>query len=291
MLIKTLATVGRISNLPTVWTNIFAATIVAQTIDFAQIDNSQQYNIQIIIAVLALSCMYIGGMFLNDAFDSEWDRENNNMRPTVNGEISLKTVWLTGWALLLSGFFLVLSQDNSQASLATLILGGSIILYNALHKKFPSAAFIMGLTRFGVYIISALLLAKLSTTLMILASALLLYITGITYLARQEQANSSKHHWSLILLSAPLLATIGFSYTLPLYWLVALIFTVWVSFQIKTKILATTPNVRAGIGGLLAAIPLVDGLYLASVNALMPCIICIMVFLLVPRLHKYVSGT
>ena len=291
MFIKTLATLGRISNLPTVWTNILAATVVAQSTNFPQAGPANLNLSQIVIVSLALSFMYIGGMFLNDAFDSNWDKKNNNMRPIVRGEISRNTVWIIGCILLLSGLYLVISQNNKQASIATLALCGAIVLYNALHKKFPAAAFLMGLTRFGVYIISALLLAKLSTTLILIASALLLYITGITYLARQEQINTSSRHWPLILLSAPVLATIGSSYTIPLYWLLATIYSTWVFAQIKTKIIATTPDVRAGIGGSLAAIPLIDGLYLASVNALTPSIICIIVFLLIPRLYKYISGT
>jgi len=291
MLIKTLATLGRISNLPTVWTNILAATVIAQTTIPLQADVANPDINQITIVLLALSFMYIGGMFLNDAFDSDWDKENNNMRPIVRGEISDKSVWVIGSMLLLSGLYLVLSQNNKQASIATLVLGGAIILYNALHKKFPAAAFIMGFTRFGVYMISALLLATLNTTLIIVASALLLYITGVTYLARQEQVNTIARRWPLILLSAPVLATISYSYTIPLYWLLAIIYSAWIFIQLKTKFFVTAPNVKAGIGGLLAAIPLVDGLYLASVNALVPSVICIIVFLLVPHLHKTISGT
>jgi UbiA prenyltransferase family len=291
MHIKTLATLGRISNLPTVWTNILAATVVAQAAAFPQTDIASPDVNQILIVLFALSFLYIGGMFLNDAFDSDWDKENNNMRPIVKGEISGKPVWVIGSLLLFSGLYLLVSQNNETASIAALLLGGAIVLYNALHKKFPAAAFIMGFTRFGVYVISALLLAELNTALLIIASALLLYITGVTYLARQEQININARRWPLLLLSAPVLATISYSYTMPLYWLLAIIYSIWVFAQIKNKIFATTPDVRAGIGGLLAAIPLVDGLYLASVNALIPSFICIFVFLLVPRLHKTISGT
>jgi len=291
MLIKTLATLGRISNLPTVWTNILTATIVVQSSTSPQENLSSPDIYQILIVLVALSFMYIAGMFLNDAFDIDWDKKNNNMRPIVRGEISLKSVWIIGCLLLLLSLCLILSQNNKPASIAAIALIGAIILYNALHKKFPAAAFIMGFTRFGVYIISALLLAKLNTTLIIIASALLLYITGVTYLARQEQINTNTRRWPLILLSTPVLFTIAYSYTIPLYWVLTIIYSAWIFIQIKTKIFSTAPDVRAGIGGLLAAIPLVDGLYLASVNALAPSIICILVFLLVPLLHKIISGT
>jgi len=282
MHIKTLATLGRISNLPTVWTNILAATVVAQSTVTEQA-NPAAVDVTLILSVLvALSLIYIAGMFLNDAFDSGWDKDHNNTRPIVSGEISRGSVWIIGYLLLFSGLMLIFLQDNEAASIATLALGGAIILYNALHKRFPVAAFIMGFTRFGIYIISALLLASITTTLIITASGLLLYITGITYLARQEQNNASTNHWSLLLLSAPVLLTITDSYTIPLYWLFVIIFSIWIIAQLKNKILASSPDVRAGIGGLL---------YLASVNAPVPAGICIIIFFLMPRMHKIISGT
>ena len=291
MHIKTLATLGRLSNLPTVWTNILAAAVVAQSTTASPADPGTPDIGLTSIVLLALSLLYIAGMFLNDAFDSDWDREHDNSRPIVSGEISRRSVWVIGYLLLFSGLLLILLQNNEAASTTALALSGAIILYNALHKRFPSAAFIMGFTRFGVYLISALLLATTNTALLLIATGLLLYITGITYLAREEQSNTNTRRWPLLLLSAPVLVTITDSYTLPLYWLLVIIYSIWVTAQVRNKLFSITPDVRAGIGGLLAAIPLVDGLYLASVNALVPAIVCVIVFLLVPRLHKIISGT
>ncbi|VAW51420.1 Aromatic prenyltransferase 1, UbiA family [hydrothermal vent metagenome] len=296
MYIKTLATVGRVSNLPTVWTNILAAAVVAHNTASSQTNFVASDITQIVITLIALSFMYIAGMFLNDAFDSNWDKNNNNMRPIVCGEISRRRVWIIGYALLFSGLLLlllqtVLLQKNETASLAALSLAGAIILYNGLHKKFPAAAFIMGFTRFGVYIISAALLASITTELIIVACGLLLYITGVTYLARQEQSNTNTLRWPVMLLATPVLLTITNSYAIPLYWLLLIIYSSWIITRLKNKIFVTKPDVKAGIGGLLAAIPLVDGLYLASVNAPIPAIICLFVFIIVPKLHQIISGT
>jgi hypothetical protein len=285
MHIKTLASVARISNLPTVWTNVLAAAIVSQ----ANGSSLPEYDL-LIFVMLALSLLYIAGMFLNDAYDSEWDKSHNKQRPIVSGEISRRSVWVIGWSLLLIGSLLLISQQNKTASIATVILASAIILYNALHKKFPAAAFIMGLTRFGVYFISAALLAQIDNKLLLLASALLLYITGVTYLARQEQDNKLTRYWPVLLLCAPLLATIS-SYQLPVYWLFAALYSGWVFWQLKTKLFAVSTNIGAAIGSLLAAIPLIDALYLASIDALPQATVCFAVFLLIPRLHKIVSGT
>jgi 4-hydroxybenzoate polyprenyltransferase len=94
MNVKALCTVGRVSNLPTVWTNILAAAILAG----ASFDEPR-----LMLwagTLLALSLMYLGGMFLNDGFDVEWDKQNNNPRPIVTGDISLKTVMTVGTVLM-----------------------------------------------------------------------------------------------------------------------------------------------------------------------------------------------
>lgn len=288
MLLKTLATLGRVSNLPTVWSNILAATLFAQSTSHTTLTIT---NLQILLTVSALSLMYISGMFLNDAFDYNWDIKNNNRRPIVNGKISLKSVWIIGSLLLAAGVLLIVIQQNMLAAIAAIVLSSAIVLYNALHKKHPMVAFIMGFTRFCVYIISALLLSSISTELLIIAFALLLYITGITLVARSEQANTLKYNGALLLLLSPLVFTLSYGFETPLYWIVSIIYITWVGYQIKTKILTQTPNISAGIGGLLAAIPLIDALALASIGALIPTIICLVIFLLIPYLHKFISGT
>src|SRR6185436_14806944 len=51
---------GRVSNLPTVWTNSLAGIVLARGADDPEV---------IAGAALSLSFFYVGGMFLNDAFD------------------------------------------------------------------------------------------------------------------------------------------------------------------------------------------------------------------------------
>lgn len=286
MTIKTLATVARISNLPTVWSNVLAAATIAQGTSATAFGEPRFF-----IAILALSLLYIAGMFLNDAFDCDWDKTHAKNRPIVSGDISRSTVWLIGWALLTVGTLLLIVQQDATVSIAALLFAAAIILYNASHKKIPAAAFIMGLTRFGVYFIGAALLAPVDDKLLLLATALLLYITAITYLARHEQINTVTRYWPVLLLFAPVLVTASSSYQLPFYWLFAALFAGWVFSRLKTQLFATNPDVGAGIGGLLAAIPLIDALYLASIEAHLEAGICLAVFLLIPRLHKIISGT
>ena len=61
---RTLLRLGRVSNLPTVWTNTLAGTLLV---------GGDWHNARTLIVVVAMSLFYEGGMFLNDYFDREID--------------------------------------------------------------------------------------------------------------------------------------------------------------------------------------------------------------------------
>ena len=52
------------SNLPTVWTNVLAATVLA---------GGAWQNTRTAIVLVAMSLFYVGGMYLNDYFDRAID--------------------------------------------------------------------------------------------------------------------------------------------------------------------------------------------------------------------------
>ena len=60
---------GRISNLPTVWTNVLTGAVLAAGV-------GEALSGKLPLLLIALSLFYVGGMFLNDAFDAEFDAKN-----------------------------------------------------------------------------------------------------------------------------------------------------------------------------------------------------------------------
>ena len=64
-ILRTLLLLGRISNLPTVWSNCLAGWILG----------GGGTALRLALLCLGASCLYIAGMFLNDAFDAEFDRQ------------------------------------------------------------------------------------------------------------------------------------------------------------------------------------------------------------------------
>src|SRR5690606_6063803 len=92
---------GRVSNLPTVCSNVLAGAILSGV--------SPSLN-SVALLCLTFSAFYVGGMFLNDAFDAEYDQEHRPERPIPRGEIDRTVVYTMGGALLVLGIMLVMGH-------------------------------------------------------------------------------------------------------------------------------------------------------------------------------------
>jgi len=96
--LRTLLVLGRVSNLPTVWSNSLAGWWLSGQGNFWKLP----------FLFLGVSALYTGGMFLNDAFDAEFDRQRRPGRPIPSGAISAETVWAFGWSWLALGILLLI---------------------------------------------------------------------------------------------------------------------------------------------------------------------------------------
>src|SRR5689334_10426926 len=109
---------GRVSNLPTVWSNCFAGWWLG--------GHRQAHQLPLIFATGTF--LYLGGMFLNDAFDVEFDQKYRRERPVPSGSIALTTVCIWGCAWLVAGVACALLLGLQSAILA-LTLALCIVLY------------------------------------------------------------------------------------------------------------------------------------------------------------------
>src|SRR5690242_14805754 len=96
--LRVLLVLGRVSNLPTVWSNCLAAWTLA--------GSGTPKKFMFLSAGATL--LYTGGMFLNDAFDVEFDRQYRPERPIISGQISARSVWVIAAVLLLLGWVAML---------------------------------------------------------------------------------------------------------------------------------------------------------------------------------------
>ncbi|ERO63418.1 hypothetical protein P308_29350 [Pseudomonas piscis] len=82
--LTTWLTLGRVSNLPTVWTNAAAAALLASSATTLDPPSPLVWT----LLLVALSALYLAGMLLNDLLDADWDRRHQNPRPIVLGLVS-----------------------------------------------------------------------------------------------------------------------------------------------------------------------------------------------------------
>jgi 4-hydroxybenzoate polyprenyltransferase len=255
----TLLRLGRVSNLPTVWTNVLAATALA---------GADPWTGRTVVVLLAMTLFYIGGMYLNDAFDREVDARERPTRPIPSGEISPATVFMAGFSTLSFGVVLM-SLYGLTAGIAGLVLAGAIIAYDMKHKGNSISPIIMGSCRALVYIGSALVASgTVPTAVLVGAFALTAHVVGLTYAAKQESLDRIDRLWPLAVLVLPLLA--GSSALAAGALGIALWIALSVAYVLAIVLLKRRSQpgaVPRAVASLIAAISLVDALFAASVGA------------------------
>lgn len=255
---------GRVSNLPTVWTNALAGVVLA--------GGSPEASSLAWLAA-SLSLFYVGGMFLNDAFDAAFDRQFRPERPIPTGEVSRRKVFTLGFSMLAAGELLLALPAllDGDAPDALVMLGGlglalTITYYDYRHKNDPFSPLVMGLCRGWVYFIAA---AAVATPFALPVGSgfamLLCYMIGLTYAAKQENLREVRRLWPLLFLFAP------FAYCLPVLTRLQpesalfLLLLGWVVYAVSFLVRQEGRNIGRAVISLLAGICLLDALLVAGV--------------------------
>jgi 4-hydroxybenzoate polyprenyltransferase len=252
---QTLLKLGRVSNLPTVWTNVIAGATIA---------NTAATVADIATVGLAMTAFYVGGMYLNDFFDREIDARERPGRPIHAGDIGAAAVSTIGFALLAAGVAL-LAPFGLFTAIWGLALAVAIVLYDAWHKGNRFAPVIMGLCRALVYLgTGAAVSGNVLPALIVGATALAAHVIGLTYAAKQENLNNVGRLWPLAVLAGPLLLALSGVSTA---WLVIVASLLLCAADIAAVRLlarrATADAVPRAVSMLIAAICLVDALAVA----------------------------
>jgi UbiA prenyltransferase family len=253
--LRTLLVLGRVSNLPTVWSNCLAGWWLSGGENYWKLP----------FLFLGISALYTGGMFLNDAFDADFDQQRRASRPIPSGQISVDTVWRFGWAWLALGILCLLFLGKIAGALA-IVLAVCILIYNAVHKFITASPWLMGLCRFWVYVIAGTAGANgLNGNSIWCGFALAFYIVGLSYVARRESFRGPVPHWPLLLLIAPIILAMLMNAgdARKLATLFSLVPVLWVARCVRTIFLAAEINVGRIVSGLLAGIVFVDWLAVA----------------------------
>jgi 4-hydroxybenzoate polyprenyltransferase len=274
----------RISNLPTVWTNVLAAYIITR-------GQHWHWDARLSWLLIGGSLLYSAGMMLNDAADIAWDRTHRPERPIPSGRISQRTVWLMIASGMLGGYAAMVWLGGAHAGL-TAALVAAIVGYDVYHKPWAGSVVIMGACRTLLYLAVASAVSKTWwDNPMLVAQALLLgaYIVGLTIAARSESATAKTNTGrtlARVLLACPLLVVVyslaGAPLATPISELTPLPPSAGfmlscrplliVPFYLALLALALSalkrggPNIGKAVGLLLAGITIVDALAVATVS-------------------------
>lgn len=282
MTLKVFLRLGRVSNLPTVWTNALAGAVLAAS-------GAPHLGI-VLLAALALSLFYEGGMWLNDAYDAEVDARERANRPIPMGEISRNAVFVGGFGLLAIGLLVALSLGIG-AFVVAILLVVSVVLYDWLHKRTVLSPVIMGATRFLSYVMVGVAVVHLSWPLMMGALGLFAYIIGLTYAAKQEAYDRIGSAWPLAALALPLLYSLWFTGFQALALLIWVGFVAVVLFALFRLFRRQPGDVPVAVVSMIAGISLYDGVLIAGMGQSLLALVSVLAFGLTLYLQRIASGT
>jgi UbiA prenyltransferase family len=281
---------GRVSNLPTVWTNTLAGILLAG----GHID-----DVRTLPLLVALSLFYVAGMYLNDAFDAGVDAHERPERPIPAGLVSRRRVFGWGFGMMILGEGVLVSLGYGLRAghagwpaLGGLALGAAITAYDRHHKTNPWSPLMMGLCRMLVYVTAGLAFAVPGPALLYLGAVLLLcYLIGLTYIAKQETLGEVRTLWPLLFLAAPVVYGVRIASGSVTGAILLLVFVAWIGVALWFLKRRQPGDVPRAVVSLIAGISLLDALLIAGVGAPGVAWLAVCGFLLTLALQRYVAGT
>jgi len=276
--------VGRVSNLPTVWSNMLCAWLLAGASSLSTLS----------ILLLAGSTLYTGGMYLNDYADVDFDRVHAPERPIPAGLVSRFEVLLG--AVVLFAIGLAAAACVSLPSLGcALVLLMCILAYTYVHKRSNIGPLFMAACRALLYVWVAVGVANtIAVEIAMLAGVLYSYILGLSYLARAL----TLRRWLFYVAAAMIvIPVVGLSLSaangsaLVVCGGLALLLC-WLGYSFSL-LLQSPPKISLCIGALLSGIIVVDLLAVlmwAPLN-LAVALVFIILFLMTRLTQKYIPAT
>jgi 4-hydroxybenzoate polyprenyltransferase len=270
---------ARVSNTPTVVSNSVAGAWLASTAPEAG---------PVAVVAGAMALFYTAGMILNDLLDYDVDVRERPERPLPSGSVSRPAALTAVISLFVAGEMLLL-LEGTEPFLAGLGLIALIVLYDAWHKGNPLSPVLMGACRAMVYFVAAFAVAGgVPTEVATAAAVLLLYIVGLTQVAKAE-GGGVLAAWPF----AALLAAVGYWVGwINSVWFVLLLaaFAAWIVRSLW--LVRSARRIGAGVVSLIAGVSLYDALAVASVEGSLAAVgVCLAAFLVTIALQTKIAGT
>jgi len=280
--LRSLLILGRVSNLPTVWSNCMAGWWLS--------GGGELWSLLLLGG--GGTCLYVGGMYLNDAFDAQFDWQHRPERPIPSGAIHASTVWMLGFSWLGIGLG-CLAVFGKATMICAVLLAVAILIYDALHKIFEFSPLLMAACRFLLILVASSTAREGITGLSVWTALVMAsYIVGLSYIARTESTLVALRYWPCVFLAAPLVLALVINrgeYQLRAVSLSAVI-TLWTLRSLTFALWSRQRNVGRCVASLLAAIPLLDLLSIWDGSFLL-AVIFVGLFLVALLLQRFVPAT
>jgi len=261
-ILRAVLLLGRVSNLPTVWSNTLTAWFLA---------GGDWRPSTLASLTVGTSLLYLGGTTLNDFFDAAFDRQYRKERPIPQDILSRQAVGCLGFGYLASGSAVAVW---GAAAWWPWILGlnAAILLYDWLHKRWLGSVLLMAACRALLILAAASCITQHAYPWQVWLHAIVIfgYIMGLTFTARGESRSEPMRSWPLALLFLPLGAGIWIGwdiwwYTIPL----ALLFLGVLVMSLRYLMNRDDPSrIGRAVSLMLAGIASADALLLASHQAM-----------------------
>jgi hypothetical protein len=285
---KTLLELGRVSNLPTVASNVLGA---------AALTGAPLARVPVAVTLLSGGLFYVGGMVLNDAFDAEIDARERPERPIPSGRATRGGVFALGFGLLGAGLALLVllvtfghAVGGVRLAVAGAGTAAAVVLYDRFHKGIPWSPVLMGLCRAGLYAMGAYAVSAAPPDAVATAAVLLLlYVVGLTHIARFETASSVGRLWPAAFLFLPLVAFAALHPTPPVL-VVGGLFGAWTARGIALAARGGRQIGRAVVS-LIAGMALFDAMAALTMQNVAVAVVAVCAWVLTLLLQRFVSGT
>jgi hypothetical protein len=275
---------GRVSNLPTVWSNGLAGWALSG----AAISGQAREAGAMALLLVALSLIYVGGMYLNDAFDAEIDARERANRPIPRGEVGRGTVFALGFTMLGFGALIAFGL-GVESGLAGLALAGAVVLYDWLHKHTALSPVIMGACRMLTYVTAAYAAGGTTGALWVGAAGLFCHVVGLTYAAKQEAYDRIGAAWPLAVMAVP--AVIGAAMLEGVVTALLLAaYVIWSGWALSLLFRRRPGDVPRAVVSLIAAVSLYDAVMIAGTGNVWLALLAIAAFAATLVLQRVVPG-
>lgn len=273
---------ARVSNSPTVISNTLAGAAFA---------GATVLSLDIALVAVAMVLFYSAGMYLNDLLDYKYDMEHGKDRPLTVGLVSRTSAIVVTLAMFGTGSVLLIAV-GARPFIAGLVLIGFIVLYDAWHKGNPLSPVIMGMNRFMVYIVAFVAITPtLSTEVLIAGGLLLLYIVGLTFIAKSELTNDLTKMWPALFVFLPA-AYFGVQLlTTPMWLILVVAFIGWAIYSVSFIYRKEGKQIGRAVVQLIAGASLFDAMAIATQDVTLFVILALITFGFTLFLQQYIKGT